>query len=156
MKDPLVGPLAAIASGILVARFVPFAISELLGAASAFLLLGLFSLWRGSRPLAAACAGLALVCAGALTALGHIPGPSPELDVEGREVVVLGGCVVEPPAISGERERFLLELEPHTRAQVTLYTRGDDPLPRLRYGQNVEIDARVRKPRNYGNPGAFD
>src|SRR6185295_3207556 len=51
---------------------------------------------------------------------------------------------------------FLLELEPHTRAQVTLYTKNADPLPRLRYGQIIELDARVRKPRNFGNPGAFD
>ena len=84
-----------------------------------------------------------------------IPGPPPELD-EGRELVILGGCVVEPPAVSGERERFLLELDSHARAQVTLYTRPGDSLPSLHYGQNIELDARVRKPRNFGNPGAFD
>lgn len=70
--------------------------------------------------------------------------------------MILAGCVVEPPAISGERERFLLEIEPHARAQVTIYTKGDEPLPPLRYGQNIELDARVRKTRNFGNPGAFD
>jgi predicted membrane metal-binding protein len=70
--------------------------------------------------------------------------------------VILGGCVVEPPAISGERERFLLELAPQARAQVTLYTKEGEALPPLRYGQNIELDARVRKPRNYGNPGDFD
>jgi competence protein ComEC len=86
----------------------------------------------------------------------HQPGPAPELDAEGREIVILGGCVVEPPAVSGERERFVLELEPHARAQVTLYTRKDEPLPALRYGENIELEARVRKPHNYGNPGAFD
>jgi len=156
VKDPLVGPLAAIASGILVSRFVPFHSSELFAAIGAFLLLGILALRRHSRTLAGACCCLGLFCAGALTALAHAPGPPPELDAEGREIVILGGCVVEPPAISGERERFLLELDPHARAQVTLYTKGDEPLPPLRYGQNIEIDARVRKPRNYGNPGAFD
>lgn len=64
--------------------------------------------------------------------------------------------MVEPPAISGERERFLLELAPAARAQVTLYTKEGESLPALRYGQNIELDARVRKPRNYGNPGDFD
>ena len=94
--------------------------------------------------------------AGALTALLHAPGPPPELDAEGREVVILGGCVVEPPAVSGERERFVLELERGARAQVTLYTREGEALPALRYGQKIEMDARVGPPRNFGNPGAFD
>jgi hypothetical protein len=156
VKDPLVGPLGAIASGILLSRFVTFQPSELLLAIAAFLVLGVVALHRGSRVLAGACCCLGLFFAGVLTALAHAPGPPPELDAEGREIVILGGCVVEPPAISGERERFLLELGPRARAQVTLYTKGGEPLPPLRYGQNIELDARVRKPRNYGNPGAFD
>src|SRR5262249_26173341 len=102
------------------------------------------------------CCILGLVTGGILTAVAHTPAPAPELDAEGREIVILAGCVVEPPAISGERERFLLELDPGARAQVTLYTKGDEPLPDVHYGQNVELDGRVRKPRNYGNPGAFD
>src|SRR5262249_48878233 len=80
----------------------------------------------------------------------------PEIDAEAREIVIVGGCVVEPPALSGERERFILELEPGARAQVTLYAKPGEALPALRYGQNIELDARVRKPRNFGNPGAFD
>ena len=156
VKDPLIGPLAAIASGILAARFVPFHSSELLAAIAAFLALGILAQYRGSRVLAGACCSLGLFCGGALTYLAHRPGPPPELDATGREIVILSGCVIEPPAISGERERFLLELDPGARAQVTLYTRDGESLPALRYGQNVELDARVRKPRNFDNPGAFD
>jgi competence protein ComEC len=155
-KYPLVGPLAAIATGILVYRFLPIPQSEVWLALGAFLLLGGVALCRGSRILAGACCLLGLFFAGTLVALVHAPGPPPELDATGREIVILGGCVVEPPAISGERERFLLELAPQARAQVTLYTREGESLPPLRYGQNIELDARVRKPRNYGNPGAFD
>ena len=102
------GPLAAIASGILVYRFVPVPQSELAMAIGAFLLLGTLALYRDSRVLAGACCLLGLFFAGALVAQVHTPGPPPTIDVEGREVVILGGCVVEPPAISGERERFLL------------------------------------------------
>ncbi len=156
VKDPLIGPLAAIASGILVARFVPFQSSELLPAIAAFLAMGILAQYRGSRVLAGACCSLGLFCGGALTSLTHTPGPPPEIDATSREIVILSGCVVEPPAISGERARFLLELDREARAQVTLYTRGDEPLPQLHYGQNVELDARVRKPRNFENPGAFD
>src|SRR5437764_427706 len=71
-------------------------------------------------------------------------------------LATLACTCVEPPPISGERERFLLQLDPHAGAQVTLYTKNDEALPTLHYGQNVELDARVRKPRNFGNPGAFD
>ena len=148
--------MAAIAAGILAARFIGFHQPELFLAIAAFLLLGWLALSRRARALAGVCGCLGMVCAGALTALLHAPGPAPELDVEGSEVAILGGCVVEPPAISGERERFVLELERHARAQVTLYTREGETLPALRYGQNIEVDARVRPPRNFGNPGAFD
>lgn len=151
------GPLAAIAAGILVSRYVPFTTTELLWSIAAFLLLGILGLWRGARAIAGASCCLGLFCAGAFTSFAHAPGSPPELDATGREIVTFGGCVVEPPAISGRRERFILELEPHTRAQVTLYTRKDDEaLPLLHYGQRIDLDARVRAPHNYGNPGAFD
>ena len=156
MKHPLIGPVAAIAFGIVVARFVPFQRFELLAALSAFLALAAVAFAVKSKILAIACCWLAMIPAGALTAFWHAPGPPPELDAEGREIVIVGGCVVEPPAVSGERERFLLELEPHARAQVTLYTKNGESLPPLRYGQTIELDARIRKPRNFGNPGAFD
>src|SRR5262245_38160277 len=123
---------------------------------AALLLLTIAALRRESKVLGAVCCSLGFFSAGALTAVAHAPIPSPELDVEGREIVILAGCVVEPPAISGERERFILELEAHARAQVTLYAREGEALPALRYGQNIEADVRVRTPRNFQNPGAFD
>ena len=142
--------------GILVYRFAPVPQVQLLLALGAFLLLGLLSLWRNARVLAVTCCLCGFFFAGQLLALVHRPSPPPELDAEGREIVIVGGCVVEPPAISGERERFLLELAPQARAQVTLYTKEGEALPPLKYGQNIELEARVRKPRNYGNPGDFD
>jgi competence protein ComEC len=126
------------------------------GAIAAFFVLGCLALWRGSRELAGVCCLLGLFFAGVLDSGVHAPGPAPEIDASGREVVILGGCVVEPPAVSGERERFLLELDRDARAQVTLYIKPGETLPALHYGQNVELDAKVRPPRNFGNPGAFD
>jgi competence protein ComEC len=148
--------VAAIAAGILAARFVPFGAPELMLVIAAFLVLGTVAIVRRARVLAGICCLLGLVAAGALTAEAHRPGPAPELDSTGREVVILSGCVVEPPALSGERERFLLELERHARVQVTLYAKPDEALPALAYGRHIELDARVRSPRNYENPGAFD
>jgi len=155
-KHPLLGTLAALASGILVCRFVPLGASESLEATIAFFVLGLLALWRGSRWLAGACCLLGLFFAGALDSLVHAPGPPPTIDATGREVVILSGCVVEPPAISGERERFVLELDRDARAQVTLFTKPGETLPALYYGQNLELEGKVRQPRNFGNPGAFD
>jgi competence protein ComEC len=156
VKHPLLGPLSALASGILLARFVPLAPRETVPAIVLLLVLGTTAILRGSRRLAGICCLLGFLFAGTLTAFVHAPGRPPEIESEAREIVILAGCVVEPPAVSGERERFLLELDRDARAQVTLYTKPGETLPALRYGQNIEVDARLRKPRNFGNPGAFD
>src|SRR5580700_977763 len=156
MRDPLLPPLAAIAIGILASRFVSFGIRELIIVLLAFLALGAIALWRHARVLAGACCLLGMVFAGALTDVAHRPAPRPELDAEGREPVILSGCVVQPPALAGDRERFVVELDPGARVQVTAYARDGHAPPRLDYGQRVEFEARVRRTRNFGNPGAFD
>ncbi|HJT89289.1 MAG TPA: ComEC/Rec2 family competence protein, partial [Bryobacteraceae bacterium] len=156
MKQPLVGPLAAIAAGILVSRYVPFHHSELLLAIAGFLFLGILALSQNCRWLAVTCSSLGFFFSGTLADVVRAPGVTPELDATAREIIILEGCVVEPPAVSGDRARFLLELEPHARAQVTLYGKAAEPLPLLRYGQRMEMEARVRPPHNFGNPGAFD
>jgi competence protein ComEC len=150
------GPVAAIASGILVYRYVPFTSFELIAPLAAFVSFAAVAGLRRSRPLFLVCTHLALFCGGALTARLHIPAPPPTIDATGRETVTAAGCVVEPPAISGERERFVFELERDARARVTLYTKPGEQLPRLRYGQNIELDGKIRVPHNFANPGAFD
>src|SRR5262249_5582128 len=82
LREPLLAPLAAIAAGIVVSRFVPFESRELIPPIAAFLILGLFSLWRES--LAIVCAMLALTLAGALTDLVHRPGPPPYIEANSR------------------------------------------------------------------------
>ena len=109
MQDPLIPPLAAIATGILASRFVSFETRELFIVMAAFATLGAIALWRRARVLAGACCLLGFVFAGALVDLAHRPGPWPELDAEGREPVILSGCVVQPPALSGDRERFVVD-----------------------------------------------
>ena len=140
----MLAPLAAIAAGIVVSRFVPFESRELLSGIAAFLILGVVSLWRRLRPLALACAMLALIAAGALTDVLHRPGPAPEIDTGARETLIVSGCVVDPPVFSAEREQFTLELEPGARARVSLYLLEGQAAPPLRYGQKVEFDAKLR------------
>ncbi|MFN7933719.1 MAG: DNA internalization-related competence protein ComEC/Rec2 [Bryobacteraceae bacterium] len=95
--------------------------------------------------------------AGMLTETSLRPGPPPELDAESGETVLLRGCVVEPPAMSESRAQFLLELEPGARVRVTKYLPDTDTLGLpFTYGQIVEFEAKIRVPRNFGNPGSFD
>src|SRR2546427_6626352 len=89
LREPLLAPLAAIAAGIVVSRFVVFESRELLFAIAAFLILGVLSLKRRSRPLALVCALLALTAAGALTDVLHRPGPPPEIDTGSRATLIV-------------------------------------------------------------------
>ncbi len=156
MRDPLLPPLAAFAAGVLAGRWISFEIRESLAPLAALLALCLVSLWRRARRLAIACLLSALIFAGILLVTASRAGPPPEIDVVPREVVLLAGCVVTPPVFFEDREQFVLELEPGARARVTLPLKEGEAPPALSYGQRVEVEARLRRPRNFGNPGAFD
>jgi len=156
LRDPLLLPLAAIASGILLSRQVPFETRELAALIAAYGVLTLVCLWRRTRVLAGVCCLVAFVAAGALVETAHRMPPRPELDAEGPTTLILSGCVVEPSAISPNRDQFTLELEPGARIRVTLYVRDGEQPPILRYGQRVELDGRVRPTHNFNNPGSFD
>ncbi|MCS6951279.1 MAG: ComEC/Rec2 family competence protein [Bryobacterales bacterium] len=156
MREPLLAPAVALAAGIAISRLIPFSSAELLPRIGALALLGWVAARRGSRPLATVAVCLAVFFAGIWLERARRPGPPPVLDAAPREVVLLEGCVVEPPLFFADRQRFVLELAPGARAQVTLYRREGEAPPRLVYGQRIELEAKVRSPRNYGNPGAFD
>src|ERR1700683_571945 len=68
LRDPLLAPLAAIATGILLSRLVPFETRELLALLAAYLILTLISVWRRSLALAGVCCLVAFVITGTLTA----------------------------------------------------------------------------------------
>lgn len=156
MRDPLLLPVAALAGGILAARLSSFTSLDIALGVTGGVLLAVLCLWRQARVTGGFASLLGLFCAGVWVAQVHTPPPAPRLDAADGEVALLGGCVVEPSALSEGRERFVLELEPGARVQVTLYQRPGETLPALGYGENIEVDAKVRKPHNYGNPGAFD
>ena len=151
-SDPLILPVAAIVSGILLGRALTFSSSNAAWPAAVFLLLALFATARLRRW----CLLLALIFTGALADAWHRPGPRPQIDAGSRETVLLAGCVVEPTVLSPGREQFTLELDPGASARVSLPLEDGQPLQRLEYGQRVEIEARARVPRNFNNPGSFD
>lgn len=156
MRDPLILPLAAVIAGILLGRWLPFGVVDSMWPGAAFLGLAFFAGRAGSRVLGRTCMMLALVFAGTLAVAWNRPGPPPEIDAGSKETVLLEGCVVEPTVFSPGREQFTLELAPAARARVSLALDQPDQMQKLAYGHRVEIEARVRPPHNFNNPGAFD
>ena len=156
VKEPLLAPFGALAIGVSAARVAGFDARVVGAAGIAFLLLGLVARRRSSVRIAAVAFLLAIASAGSVLYELHLPGPPPELDAESGETVILSGCVVAPPAFLADRTQFVIELEPGARARVNLYLREGETPPSLSYGQTVEVTGRVRTPRNFGNPGAFD
>ena len=156
MRDPLLAAFIALAGGVAAARYVPFGARELVYAIAGLTALAILGALQRTRRAALASGFAALFFCGALVVVRHRPGPAPEADADGREVVILGGCVVEPSVFSEDREQFTLELAPHARARVSLYRKPGEPEPDLRYGQNVELEGKLRRTRNFRNPGSFD
>jgi competence protein ComEC len=159
MRDPLVLPLFAVVAGVLVGGWLHFSLFE--GAWPLFLFLVLAGLAR-NRWLRRISLGLALIFVGVLAEAWHRPGPPPEIDAGSREYVLVEGCVVEPSVFSEDREQFTVEIAPGARARVSLAL-SDDPtiskdqtVQKLTYGQRVDLEARLRSPHNYNNPGSFD
>jgi competence protein ComEC len=155
VKYPLVTPLLALASGVALARFVRFQASDFLWTLP--LLGGLTWLsWKRSGRALPLCSALVFLLCGALLQVLHRPGHTPEIEAGARETVVLDGCVISPPAFSEGRDQFVLELTPQARVRVNLLIHPPETPPDLHYGERVELEARVRRIRNFQNPGEFD
>jgi len=99
---------------------------------------------------------LTFLLGGVLIDILNRPGRAPEIDASSRETVLLDGCVVEPTVFNQDHDQFTLELARHARVRVTLTTKDGETPPDLPYGKAVEIEGRVRKTRNFQNPGGFD
>ena len=155
MKDPLLAPLIAVATGILVSRCVRFEPGEALCALIALSLLTLAG-WRRGPRLGFGAVLVTLCALGIYVDVLHRPKGIPSIDASSRETVIVSGCVVDPPIFYESRDQFTLELAPHASARVSLTIREGDPLPGLVYGQMVEFEAKLRPIRNFQNPGAFD
>jgi len=156
VKEPLLLPFLALAAGILISHATAFPQSEGSLLLVAFLLLFLLARWRKIRWASWACGLLAIASAGLWLEAFHRPGPRPQLDTPDGTPVLLAGCVVEPSEVLPDHETFTLELDPGARARVNLYRREGEPAREFQYGQRIEIEARIRTPHNFNNPGSFD
>ncbi|HEX5228866.1 MAG TPA: DNA internalization-related competence protein ComEC/Rec2 [Bryobacteraceae bacterium] len=155
MRDRLVTMLAALAAGIALANWTPFHTSDFYWAFPLLACLSLVALRLRPRMLPI-CTSVILGFTGAFLEMLHRPGNPPQIDAGARETVIIDGCVVSPPAFSEGRDQFVIEIAPKARARVSLTLRDGETPPGLRYGQRVELQARVRPIRNFHNPGEFD
>jgi competence protein ComEC len=153
--EPLIVPCAGLAAGIVAARYARFDTPEWIAAFSLFAFAVIVCRLRAPRCAWIAYAGCA-VALGIATAEFHRRPPAPAVDAESGETLLVSGCVVEPLSVQDGRGRFTIEIEPNARAAVTFRITPGEPPPSVLYGSMVEFPARVRTPRNYGNPGAFD
>ena len=156
MREPMLWPAGALAAGIATAHCAKLGAAEAFGAACAFGVLAAVSRRFSGAWLWRLCSLLAVAAAGAGLAGLHEGRPEPVIDAGPRETVVVAGCVAEPPALLPGRYEFVAELAPGARAVVRVYQDESEAWPELRYGQRVDITGRIRRPRNFLNPGAFD
>ena len=156
LREPLVLPVLTLCFGIVLVHQWGADQGPLLLAVGACAALATFGLARGlQRAAAIACLAGFGFCGGLLE-VAHAPAAAPRLDVPDLAVTIVTGCVVEPPALAGDREEFVMELAPHAKARVSIFAHPEEQLPHLRYGEMVEVEGKVRTPRNFGNPDAFD
>lgn len=154
-REPFLLPFAAVAAGVTIATLQTFSFGEVALPFLALAFLTVFShLARSSRWLLHTALLITICFAGiALVAARPVPSP-PSLSVPDNVPAIFEGCVVDPALVAADRERFTIELAPHARAQVSLYSK--DEFPDLPYGTHVEFQGKVRSPHNYNDPGTFD
>ncbi len=155
-REPLLLPCAALASGILLAHLAFFRLPDLL--LPAIISLAALALVLGFRASSRAVLAVSCCCflvGGMATQVLHRQETRPKLDAEDGETVLLSGCVTNPPVFSPHREQFTLNLSSQAAVRVTVNLKTNDTLP-LDYGQRAEVVAKVRSPRNFQNPNAFD
>ena len=147
----------ALALGILAASLISPLTGELAASVAIVLAVVMLAFGRNSSKsqFHLVSFSLFLLACGIGSQIVHRPGPTPKLNVEDGETVLLSGCVVNPPVFSPGREQFTLQLAPKSDIRLTVALKGEQSLAFV-YGQQIEVPARLRFPRNFQNPDAFD
>ncbi|MDQ1469239.1 MAG: competence protein ComEC, partial [Bryobacterales bacterium] len=154
-REPLLIPFAAVTAGIVLAVSFHFLSFESVGASTALGIVALVS--RALRSFTCRIAAIAAIVFGGIAIVAtRPPNPAPSLSIPDNTPAILSGCVVDPALVAADRERFILELAPGARAQVSLFAKPGVSFPALPYGTVMEMVGKVRRPHNYKNPGSFD
>lgn len=156
-REPLLLPVIALASGILAAHFFYFGLADLAPAACglAVAVALAFASPHGRRMrLPVVCTGIALC--GIAAQVVHRQERTPRLNAGDGETVLLEGCVTTPSVFSPQREQFTLALAPKAAARISVLVKPGEQWRSVGYGERIEVAAKLRSPRNYQNPDAFD
>lgn len=155
-RNPVFAPLLAVVAGMIAEWTLPgepgnYAVSLVLAplALGAFLRSG-FTQARQLLILAAC-----FFAGGWWLSLHPVP-ERPMANIDPGERAEVQGCIVSAVRNLPEQTRFSLELPSGHRMLVSVYPRQGEALPIVGYGDQVSVEARVRPPRNFGNPGSFD
>ena len=170
LREPLLAPLAAVAGGVLAARFADFfapdaAVCAVVAAVAA----GLGLRTANPRPGMAACLLSLALCAAWLSDASS-PTAADRVDVALERAGVdwdlplrWQGWVRRAPRDLGDAEQLVLEAERiagggavRGGVRVTVAREPGAPPLALRYGERAEWLGRPLRLRNLGNPGAFD
>jgi len=171
VRYPLVAPLAAFAAGTVAAQHATFSFQESVVSILLLAALAVAGLaWGAPRAGATACLA-GFVVAGAWWASLSASPPSPpdritrvveRLGIDLRTPLPLRGWVQTPPTARLDRDQFVLAVESvgdmaaTGGVRVTAVRRPGEPRLELRYGERVELLARLRRLRNFENEGGFD
>jgi competence protein ComEC len=156
-REPLLLPASAFACGILCAHVLGMEWRDLVWPTSLCLLVGaLVVLSPAARRLRLAVLCCALALAGEGGEIAPRQTRMPKLSAGDGEIALLEGCVSNPSVFSPNREQFTLNLTPKAAARITVNLKPGESPPALRYGQKVEVAAKIRAPRNFQNPDSFD
>ncbi len=153
-REPLLLPALALAAGILAAHvLLPYGWQwPILGA---LVCLGIFFVLRPLRSWTILPVCALVLLAGSAYDRYRTGEKRPQLTADDGDTVLLDGCVVNPPVFSPGRGQLTLQLTRRSAIRLSVALKDGEALP-LRYGQRVEVAAKVRSPRNFGNPDAFD
>ena len=164
-KRPLFPFLFALMAGIAAAAIFPLPLMPLIILLAATLAFFLFLLTRPPGKAAL------LTCMVAFFLVGHISMQSvlePSEDshdvsrYEGQGKVTLEGMVIESPNVASDRTEMLLEATSLLIGRQTSTVRGKvllvmrEKVDTFKYGDFLRTEAKLRTPKGYKNPGAFD
>ena len=164
MRRPVVVLAVAYSAGIFIERFYPVSPPVLYGAGACFLSAAIACIFMRRAAIGAVAIALLTAVLGALAYVPFHALPPSVTQLENwlhRPVVVEAEVRLVEPLASGAL-RLLLSYDSIETAEEQLLCSGlvqvtlQKVSRKYHYGQRLRLSCRLRRPRNFNNPGSFD